>query len=199
MSNLVVKPGDGSFTYADYCTWENEGESDTRWELIDGRAYAMAAPTLAHQDILGNLFLRFKVFLHGKTCKVYVAPCDVRLNHDKGDDTVVQPDLLVVCDPAKLADGKSVKGDPDWVIEILSPSTLRHDKKIKLKKYIQAGVKEVWFVDIDDRGIDVVLPGGNEPYAMYTCDERISVGILPELSIDLNDIFEPVSEQQEVK
>jgi len=194
MSNLVERQGNGGFTYDDYCVWDDE--SGTRWELIDGWAYAMAAPTLTHQRISRRLLKRFEDFLEGKICEVFAAPCDVRLNFHKSDDTVVQPDLIVVCDPAKLADGKSVKGAPDLVIEILSPSTRVHDKKIKLKQYCHAGVKEIWFVDPDTKGVDVILPGDStQPYVMYTCDEQIEVGVLPELTIDLNDIFEQEESQ----
>jgi len=197
MSNSVEKPGNGGFTYADYCTWDDS--NGERWELIDGYAYAMAAPTLAHQDILLNFGWRFKEFLRGKKCRVFIAACDVRLNYDKGDNTVVQPDLLVVCDPKKIADGKSVKGAPDLVIEILSPSTIPYDKVTKLKKYRQAGVKEIWFVDPATEITEVYRPGNNdEPFDTYARTDRVLVSILPELTIDLNDIFEPAPEQQEV-
>jgi len=186
----------GKFTYADYCTWD-DGDSE-RWELIDGRAYAMAAPTLAHQRISRRLLKRFEEFLEGKTCEAFSAPCDVRLNHAKGDDTVVQPDLLVVCDPSKLADGKSVKGAPDLVIEILSPSTIFHDKVTKLKKYRQAGVREIWFVDPATEITEVFRPGNNnEPFDIYARTDNVLVSILPELTINLDEIFEPQVQQEQ--
>jgi len=198
MVNAALRGGEnGSFTYADYCKWD-DGE---RWELVDGWAYAMAAPNAAHQTILLDLGSRFRDFLRGKTCKVFIAPFDVRLNYDAGDNTVVQPDVLVVCDPAKLADGKAVKGAPDLVIEILSPSTSRHDRAVKFDKYRQAGVKEIWLVEPDLGVVEVHKLGQDQKqhqFDVYLQTDKIVVGILPELTIDLNDIFEPVPEQQEV-
>ena len=132
------------YTYDDYCSWED----DQRWELIDGVAYAMApAPSIGHQSVLVELASQLSTFLLGKPCKVLVAPCDVRLNADAGDDTVVQPDILVVCDESKLQDGRSVVGAPDLMIEILSPSSVKHDKITKLALYQRSGVPEYWIVD----------------------------------------------------
>ncbi|MDR0311390.1 MAG: Uma2 family endonuclease, partial [Acidobacteriota bacterium] len=87
------------YTYADYYTWD-DGE---RWELIEGEPYLMSpAPRQVHQEILRELLLQLATFLKGKPCKLFTAPFDVRLNADTYDDTVVQPDLLVVCDRSKL-------------------------------------------------------------------------------------------------
>ena len=103
------------FTYADYCTWPD----DEHWELIDGKAYAMSSPTVSHQAISMALSRLLSTFLLGKECKVFAAPFDVRLCADGADDTVVQPDVLVVCDESKLSDGKGVRGAPDLVVEIV--------------------------------------------------------------------------------
>ena len=112
------------FTYADYLGWP-AGE---RWELIEGQAYAMSpAPSNFHQLIVGELFSRIHQHFRGKPCRPFVAPFDVRLpragaaNHEI--DTVVQPDISLVCDPDKLKDNRDCLGAPDWVIEVLSPST----------------------------------------------------------------------------
>jgi len=198
MSNALALDNhrNGSYTYADYYKWDG----DTRWELIDGWAYAMAAPNELHQTTLVNLLLKFGNYLQGKSCKVFVAPFDVRLNADKADDTVVQPDLLVVCDPAKLADGKAVRGAPDLVIEILSPSTVRHDRIVKFMKYRQAAVREIWFANPDTGDIEVCKRLGD--CGEYTTNsfelgQEIVVGILPELTINLNEIFEHLVEENE--
>jgi Uma2 family endonuclease len=111
------------FTYADYCHWPD----DERWELIDGVAYAMAAPGLIDQTVVGELFRQIANPLVGKPCRPFVAPLDVRLPHgNEADDdisTVVQPDITVVCDPAKL-DERGCRGAPDWVISCTpAPST----------------------------------------------------------------------------
>ncbi|MDR2182743.1 MAG: Uma2 family endonuclease, partial [Clostridiales bacterium] len=122
---MQLRQEKGHFTYEDYYAWDNE----PRCELIDGEIYFMAAPRPIHQIISGGLYRKFSEHLDGKKCKVFL-PIDVRLNADKGDDTVVQPDLLVVCDRDKL-DDKGCKGAPDLVIEILSPSTASYDMMTK--------------------------------------------------------------------
>ncbi|MDR0310315.1 MAG: Uma2 family endonuclease, partial [Acidobacteriota bacterium] len=109
---------DERYTYADYASWDTE----ERYELIDGVPYLMSpAPLRKHQSILFELSGQFRNFLKGKPCKAFAAPFDVRLNADTYDDTVVQPDLVVICDKLKL-DAKGCVGAPDMVIEILSPS-----------------------------------------------------------------------------
>ena len=131
------------YTYADYVTWPG----DERWELIDGVPYAMSpAPTIGHQRIAGEIHRQLANFLKGKPCEAFIAPVDVRLNADNDDDIVVQPDVLVVCDKNKL-DGKCCNGAPDFVVEILSPSTADHDRVNKFQVYVAAGVREYWIVD----------------------------------------------------
>ena len=106
------------YTYADYLTWEGP----QRYELLGGEAFMMSSPSVAHQALLMGLSLDFGNWLQGKPCRVFAAPLDVRLfpKEDKSDRTVVQPDLLVVCDESKLDKG-SVNGPPDMIIEIFSP------------------------------------------------------------------------------
>ncbi|MCL2235385.1 MAG: Uma2 family endonuclease [Defluviitaleaceae bacterium] len=184
-------------TYDDYYNMEDDGN---RYELIDGELYAMAAPSIRHQEILGNLFLEIRTFLKGeKKCRVFIAPVDVRLNHQKKDDTVVQPDLIVVCDPSKTEDGKSVKGAPDFVVEIFSSSTRKRDIQIKLPKYKKAGVKEIWLIEPDTEMVMVFKPEyGDENMArIYTTDEEITLSILPELTISTNDIFAGVVTEED--
>ena len=108
------KPED-RYTYADYCEWPEGG----RRELVKGIPYAMAAPSEAHQIVVGEIFERLHMHLSGKPCQVLVAPLSVRLNADEDDDAVVEPDILVVCDKSKR-DGKGVVGDPDFIVEVLS-------------------------------------------------------------------------------
>ncbi len=118
---LPVRKMEQTFTYGDYRQWPE----DERWELIDGVAYSMSSPTRFHQGIEALLTRRIGNFLEGKDtdCKVYPAPLDVffpRLREQREDDvdTVVQPDVLVVCDPDKLKDN-GIWGAPDLVVEIL--------------------------------------------------------------------------------
>ena len=140
-------------TYAEYLTWP----SDARYELIDGEAYLMApAPTVTHQRITGELYRVIADALEDRRCEVFIAPFDVRLPRgdeaDSAIDTVVQPDLTVVCDPDKI-DERGCRGAPDWVIEVLSPSTAAHDQVVKLRAYERAGVAECWLVHPTDRTV----------------------------------------------
>lgn len=143
------------YTYADYCRWPE----DERWELIDGVAYSMSpAPSVTHQSLLGELHLQIAGFLRGKPCRVFVAPFDVRLprnnENDEQVDTVVQPDLTVICDPEKL-DKAGCRGAPDWLIEILSPSTAAKDQSLKRALYEKHGVREYWLAHPEDRTVAV--------------------------------------------
>lgn len=147
--------------YADYLQW-----SDNNYELIDGEAYFMApAPNLEHQEIAGEIFRQIANALVGKKCRTFIAPIDVRLpKQDESDeqiDTVVQPDVLVVCDNNKL-DRRGVRGAPDWVLEVLSPATASHDQIKKRDLYERHGVREYWLVHPTDRVLTIYLLQGDE-------------------------------------
>ena len=172
---------DKQYTYADYCTWD-DGQ---RWELIDGVPYAMAGLSDAHQSIVGELHGQLWTFLKDNPCKVFTAPFDVRLS----EDTVVQPDLLVICDQSKR-DGKGIVGAPDMVIEISSPATSRHDKIEKLQKYQEAGAREYWIVDPDDRTVlAFVFEPGHQSIKSYFDDAAAPVYVLEGCVINLAAVF----------
>jgi Uma2 family endonuclease len=142
------------FTYADYKEWElAEGE---RYELIYGEAFAMSAPSLRHQAILGELFSQFHNYLRGKPCKAYPAPFDVRLFYeaDESDDTVVQPDIVVICDEKKRGP-EGCRGAPDLVVEILSPTNTAIEMQKKFDLYLRSGVCEYWVVNPENNGLTV--------------------------------------------
>ena len=145
-------------TYADYLTWSR----DYGDELINGTAYVREppCPSRPHQAIVGELYRQAANALEDKPCRVCVAPLDVRLpkstEEDDQVDTVVQPDVLIVSDLKKL-DARGVRGAPDWVAEVLSPSTARYDRTLKLSAYERAGVREVWLIDPVDRILTVYL------------------------------------------
>ena len=183
------------YTYGDYCAW-NDGN---RYELIDGEAYMMSpAPSIAHQEISGGLFNQLYNHLKGKTCKVFAAPFDVRLNADAEDDTIVQPDIAVVCDLDKISNRKNCKGAPDMIVEILSPSTARHDQVVKFNKYLEAGVREYWVVYPDVRSVmTFLLKDGHYVSKAYGDTELISVSVLEDCQIHLADVFPPEFEMTE--
>jgi Uma2 family endonuclease len=173
------------FTYTDYLEWDK----DERYEIIDGEVYMLAAPSRIHQEISGNLYYALRSFLEGKPCKVYAAPFSVRLFplEDGRDDTVVEPDITVVCDPAKL-DDRGCKGPPDLVIEIVSPSTARYDRIVKFNKYREAGVREYWIADPEEGAIFAyVLKNGEYTAAVY--EDTAPVAVLPGCEIDLGAVF----------
>ena len=139
---------DGEYTLDDYYALPDE----RRVELIDGVFYDMSAPAVIHQKILGELYLLFRecVDAHGQECEVFLSPCDVRLDMD--NKTMVQPDLFVICREYDLGI-RAFDGAPDLTLEILSPSTRAKDMLLKLYKYQNAGVKEYWIVDPDQRQV----------------------------------------------
>jgi Uma2 family endonuclease len=150
MANGALRKEAEHFTYADYKDWDlAAGE---RFELIHGTAYAMAGPGAYHQSILGELFKQIAVYLTGKSCKVYPAPYDVRLFYraDENDDTVVQPDITVVCDEKKRGP-EGCRGAPDFTAEILSPSNTAIEMERKFELYRQAGVREYWVLDPEQK------------------------------------------------
>jgi len=173
------------YTYEDYLNWPE----DERVELIDGKIYYMSAPSEKHQQLLRDLALRFGIYLHGKSCTVYFAPFDVRIDLGLGKDSVVQPDLVVICD-LELLDEKGLNGAPDLVIEILSPSNPIHDKVRKYNKYLSVGVKEYWIVDPKKEEVTVnLLKSGYYKSIIYVKGDRIKVGVLADLFINVTDLF----------
>jgi Uma2 family endonuclease len=180
------------FTYGDYLEWRD----DERWEIIDGEAFNMTpAPSRAHQGILGALLNTFYTYLEDKSCKVYVAPFDVRLpesdQSEMDSTTVVQPDLTVICDPAKL-DDKGCLGRPDLIIEIISPSTAAHDYIEKLALYERRQVPEYWIVHPIDKTVMVFQLNDSLEYGkprIYAGEHQIQVDLFPDLVIDLKKVF----------
>jgi Uma2 family endonuclease len=180
------------FTYGDYATWPDE----ERWELIDGVAYNMTpAPTTSHQTVTGNLFGILFGLLRGHPCRVFAAPTDVLLpTRDEADeevDTTVQPDVFVICNPG-IVQEKFVRGTPDWVIEVLSPSTARKDEGIKRDRYRRAGVKEYWLLHPTDQTL-VRYRLENGAYGLpdvFGADDRIATPVPEGAEIELAEVFD---------
>ena len=176
------------FTYEDYRTWPD----DERWELIDGIPFRMDSPSEYHQQISVNLLFALRSYLTGKSCKVYHAPFDVRLHIDGIKDTVVQPDVLVVCDK-DILDTRWAKGAPDLVIEILSPSTAKKDQTLKLAKYEKHGVKEFWIVDPIRQKVTVYVLNAQHhydpPVVFQSSHEVIHASVLSPFKMSLTALF----------
>lgn len=180
------------YTYSEYRRIiDNDGsEPPIRYELINGTPVVMDAPSWMHQNISIALVLQLGNFLKGKQCKVFSAPFDVRLNASDADDTVVQPDILVICDHSKLS-GTGCIGAPDMVIEILSPSTARHDRIVKLQLYEKFGVREYWLIDPEINAVTVyVLENGRYYVKPYRDTDVVPVHVLEGCTVELSEIFE---------
>lgn len=180
------------YTFADILAW---GESE-RIEIVNGEAVMMAPPSSRHQEICFEIGRQLGNFLEGKRCKVYPAPFGVRLFEEDGNrpedvDTIVEPDISVVCDKGKI-DQHGCKGAPDLVVEILSPSSLRHDRLVKFGLYQRAGVREYWIVDPEYKSLQVFMldAGGSlqisEEYGRF---DVAKVNVLEGCYIDLGKVF----------
>ena len=163
-----------------------------RAELIDGKIYYMASPTRTHQEMLMDLSATIYNYnkAKGGPCKVYPAPFAVYLKKD--NSTYVEPDISVICDPDKLENDKGCIGAPDWIIEIVSPSSASHDYFRKLHLYQANGVREYWIVDPENRSVMVYYFAG-EDYRpkQYSFNDKINANIWDDLTLDFAE-FNPI-------
>lgn len=175
---------DASNSYTDY----TDLHENIRTEIIDGVPYMQTAPSRIHQEILSELHRQIANFLVGEECKVYPAPFHVCLNDDSR--SVVEPDISIICDTSKLNEHGCI-GSPDMIIEITSPSTARKDKLLKFHKYEEAGVKEYWIIEPQEKIVSVFTLG-NQKYGrpnLYSEEDQVQVSILDGLKIDLSMVF----------
>jgi Uma2 family endonuclease len=192
----AARKNERRFSYADYLSWDD----DNRYEIIDGTVYDMNAPLRLHQKFLVELVTIFHNHFRDKTCEVYMAPFDVRLpkksKRDEDIFDVVQPDLSVICDPAKL-DDKGCVGAPDLVVEIVSPSTASHDQIRKRALYEERGVREFWLLHPQDRILSIYLlaDGRFGRPEIFGDDAEVCSFIFPELCVDLKMIFPPLEKK----
>lgn len=197
----LPKIDDPRFTYDDYLHWPD----DERWELIDGIPYAMSpAPTISHQTMVLEIAKQIDNALAGLPCRALIAPVDVLLPNKNAPDetahTVVQPDILVVCDPEKIGEN-AIVGAPDWIIEVLSPATARHDHLTKRNLYERAGVREYWLVHPVDRVMTryYLTDGRFSPPSIVELAGESSPVIFPELKIDWASITEKLPQTEPAK
>ena len=159
-----------------------------RAELIDGRMYMMAPPNTRHQSLVSEFTITIGSYIRSKggNCKVFPAPFAVYLNKD--DQNYVEPDISVICDKSKLND-KGCSGAPDWIIEIISPSTSRIDYGVKLFKYRTAGVREYWIVNPMKKTVTVYDFENEEKTNQYDFNETIASCIYENLKINIADLL----------
>lgn len=191
-----------TYSYADYITWK----FDDALELIKGKIMLMSpAPNVKHQNISTNLMRPLSNFFRRKKCRLFAAPFDVRLYDRKKSilasqdiQTVVQPDLCVICNP-EILDIQGCNGAPEWIIEILSKSTTKRDMNIKYELYQESGVTEYWIVYPEEQAIHQFVLDENNRYQlkrMYTSDDIATPHLFPELAIELTEVFETWAEEQ---
>ena len=180
-----------TYTYADYYSWD----FGQRVELINGKIFEMSpAPSFYHQEIAGDIYNPLKNFLRDKPCKVIFAPFDVRLpaksKEDKKIFNVFQPDICVICDPAKI-DRKGCMGAPDIVVEILSPGNSKKEMKDKYTAYEEAGVKEYWVVIPQYQLVIAynLINGKFEQEPVKAVGDIITSSVLPGFTLGLAELF----------
>lgn len=181
-----------TYSYADYLSWK----FDEFVELIKGKVFRpMAGSQLRHQILSRRLVFAIEQYLRGGRCQLIYAPFDVRLtrgtaNGDAQIQTVVQPDILVVCDPAKL-DERGCLGAPDWIIEIVSPGNTAHDTKTKFDLYEESGVREYWIVYPGLQSVEAWTLAGEryELAGQYAAPGPMPVATLPGLAIEWAEVF----------
>jgi Uma2 family endonuclease len=172
-------------------TWDDYGafpEDGQRHEIIDGEHYVAASPFLNHQSILANLrFQLYSQINEHRRGSVFPAPTAVQLSpHD-----IVEPDLLVVLsEHASYLTQPKVDGPPDLVVEILSPSSRRKDRDLKLRLYRRAGVGEYWIVDPQSRQVEQYRREGDLLVAAGTFSDRIAFGAVPGVVVDLTRVWD---------
>ncbi len=184
----------GTYSYADYLKWQFE----ERIELLRGKIFPMSpAPSLRHQRVSKVIQGRMFIYFQDKACEMFSAPVDVRLYNRKKSDkadkevyTVVQPDLCVVCDPAKLTDIRSCNGAPELVIEILSPGNSKREMKDKFDLYQEAGVQEYWLVQpVDEAVLIYSLNEEGQYVGLKPAVDFVVSPLFPDLKIDLQEVF----------
>ncbi len=187
----------GTYTYADYFKWKFE----ERVELIKGKIFKMSpAPSPSHQKLVFFIHVRLDSFLTGKPCQVFEAPFDVRLAQKTKNDqqviTVLQPDVCVICDPAKV-DEKGCAGAPDIVVEVLSPGNNAKELKKKYEVYEESGVKEYWIVSPQNQWVRsyTLTDGKFKESPFLVSGDTLESSVLPGFTLNITELFkiiEPV-------
>ena len=195
LDKLLSEPN-AEYTVKDYLSWQ----FDEMVELIRGKIFRMSpAPTSKHQLVSSAILTDILQHFKKKSCKVFHAPFDVYLpmtNLKSGKpDTVVQPDITVICDRSKISK-KGCEGSPDWVVEIISDHTKKKDIQIKYKLYEECGVKKYWLIYPNEEIIEIFTldnSGVYNRYGAYCNEDIISPVLFPDLKIVVEEVLAPLN------
>ena len=173
------------FTYDDY----RNAPEDKRYELHDGDLILVPSPKEQHQDVVGNLFISIALFVRERMLgRVYIAPFDIVCS----DNDVVQPDVIFVSnDRLDIITPDNIQGAPDFVVEVLSPSTAHRDRTFKRALYARQGINEFWLVDADARSIEILILGsdGYEAIATYYPGDVLASPTQADFTLNIDDVF----------
>ena len=184
----AYKPKDAKMTYEEFMEFSEK--SDKRYEFIDGEIYLLSSPSFVHQRIVVEILDFMYQWFKRKKCKPLTAPFDVTLT--KFDlKNVVQPDIVVVCDPEKVDEKGRYHGTPTLVVEVLSKSTMGKGMALKANLYLNSGIKEYWIVNPFNKDVIIYLNGKseNDVYVVYKNNETIKSAVFPGLELSLEQIF----------
>jgi len=169
--------------YEDYVQFPDDG---MQHEILDGEHFVTPSPNLYHQDILLRLSHELHAALQSTgLAKVVLAPFDVELS----EHNLVQPDIIVVLPDNRIITPNKIKGAPDLLVEILSPSNRDYDREDKRDRYEAAGVREYWIVDPDEHEVEQLVLGENGKYAPREHDAVVKLSILDDISVDFRKVW----------
>lgn len=165
--------------------------SDFRYEFIDGEIFNLASPSYAHQSAVLELLGFFYIWFKGKKCRPVPSPFDVTLIKGEGGKNVVQPDIIVICDSEAIDEKGKYRGVPALVVEVLSPSSKKHDMIRKLDLYMKSGIKEFWLVDTEKKAVYVYSFEDRNilDFTSFTNKESVCSAVFDGLKISLEELF----------
>lgn len=186
---IYENPDKPRVTYEEFL--ELTENSNLRYELIDGEVFMLDSPSYAHQTAIAEIFNQLYTWFKGKKCRPLTSPFDVTLIKGEDNKNVVQPDIIVICDTETVDEKGKYKGVPTLVVEVLSPSSKKHDMLTKLNLYMKTGIREFWLVDTQKRAI-YIYNFENKTIIDYTSflnNDLVKSTVFEGLEIKLQDVF----------
>ncbi len=190
---LPIRKKQGEYTIFDI----EDLPEEVRVELIDGVIYDMATPTLTHQFVISELHYEIRKFIENAKGKCIVLESPIGVWFEEDDKNFLEPDLLIACNP-DIIKYKGIVGAPDFVLEVLSPSTVSRDIKLKRELYLKKGVRELWLLDPIKKRLIVFEQNGDVLGEIHLLTETVEVKIYDgKLKIDLKPILDIIERYEE--